>query len=477
MAEDLFAYQLNHPLQPEQQPYYSIRPPSSSRKGKQTQKRHGRNKNSYSESKNDDYTENASNNNNSTINDKQSNDNTNNELDDILRDLDDALNDNKKSRTRNSNKNTKKIREKNNDTSNDMNKEEIKSESLSQSINNGNSSENNNESNNNNNNNNEEEEEPKDDLQRYKEIAVSGGDFSDIPTELLSPLMRSLYEVRASYLSQGLVNEAEVVDNSIHICRELMTDQAKIDAMNSRQQEINERLINAQNELAELEDTIERQERNMRLQLQKQVISLEAKHQEEIDKLTRDWESPEKARRYNRSSAQLRQLRAQSVKLLNAHRYDEMKVVERMADKLQADEVAAQQQQWENDFNTVLRKLLGRHQIEREKLKMAHNVQIGEYEAAKRFDLSVIQKRIQNLERELAESSDSERVWNLYHRNDIVVKTNNSSGAGKRKVKPSEFSQLALPPLTDSKTNKLPPAAALAAKTFRYSPRTPRLTQ
>ena len=42
MAEDLFAYQLNHPLPPETQPLYSVRPPSSSRKGKHSKKRHGR---------------------------------------------------------------------------------------------------------------------------------------------------------------------------------------------------------------------------------------------------------------------------------------------------------------------------------------------------------------------------------------------------------------------------------------------------
>ena len=108
---------------------------------------------------------------------------------------------------------------------------------------------------------------------------------------------------------------------------------------------------------------------------------------------------------------------------------------------------------------------------------MAQNVQMGEYEAAKRFDLSVIQKRIQNLERELAEASDSEKVWNLYHRNDVVVTTKITSAAGKKKVDHTEFSTLKLPPLSDSKTSKMPPAAALAAKTFRYSPRTPRLTQ
>lgn len=464
MAEDLFAYQLNHPLPQEQQPIYTVRPPSSSKKGKHSKKRHGRRQSTNSESKNYDTTEGSTNNHEDANDDNLKNNSTDN-FDYFFNDIDDNKNSTNNTRT-NTNRSTKNKRtDKNNKTDSKNN------------FQNNDKNENSNEGENASNDNNIEGNTPEDELQRYKEIALSGGDFYDIPTELLSPLMRQLYDERASCLSQGLVNEAEVADNAIHICRELMTDQAKLNAMNSRQQDINDKLIEAQNDLASLQETIERQERNLRIQLQKQVISLDARHQEEIENVTREWESPERARRYNRSSQQLRQLRAQAVKLLNAHRYDEMKVVERMADKLQADEVAASQQKWENDFNSVLRKLLGKHQTEKEKLKMAHSVQIGEYEAAKRFDLSVIQKRIQNLERELAEASDSEKVWNLYHRNDVVVTSNKSSGAGQRKVKQSEFSTLNLPPLSDSKTSKIPPAAALAARTFRYSPRTPRLTQ
>lgn len=475
MAEDLFAYQLNHPLPPEKQPIYSVRPPSSSRKGRHSKKRSGRRQESIDESS-------------SKLNDTNSKSETNN-FDYLFTNE----NDNKTSTTKNVRSNNARPVKNNSYTMNNKYEDQTKSENseeltsnyeYTRGLTNKSTTVNNNEYNNPeienntiNDPNGTENDSTESEVQRYKEIALSGEDFYDIPTELLSPLMRELYNERAACLSRGLVNEAEVADNAIHICRELMTDQAKLNAMNSRQQEINNRLIEAQNELAELQETIERQERNMRIQLQRQTISMEARHQEEIDNITQEWESPERARRYNRSSAQLRQLRAQAVKLLNAHRYDEMKVVERMAEKLQADEVAASQQKWENDFNSVLRKLLGKHQMEKEKMQMAHNVQIGEYEAAKRFDLSVINKRIQNLERELAEASDSEKVWNLYHRNDVVVTTKITSGAGKKKIEQSEFSTLKLPPLSDSKSSRIPPAAALAAKTFKYSPRTPRLSQ
>ncbi|OHS93915.1 hypothetical protein TRFO_39917 [Tritrichomonas foetus] len=316
-------------------------------------------------------------------------------------------------------------------------------------------------------------DEPETELDRYREKSLTGQDISDCPRELRRPLLDELIDKKNEMLSNGSTNDAETVDNSIHVLKELMKDEAKTKAMNDRQTEINNRLNQARAELASLEETIERQEKNMRVQLQKQMIALEARHHEEIDNLTREWESPERARRYNRSSAQLRQLRTQAVLMFNSHRYDEMRIVEKIADRLQEDEAIAQHRQWENDFNMVLQKTLGRHQLEKDKVQKAHNVKIGEYEAAKNFDLSVARKRIQNLERELADASDSDKVWNLYHRNDYP-KSKKRAAVPKRSILVQEFNTLALPPLDEPRTSRLPPAAVLAVQTYRQPPRTPR---
>ena len=310
-------------------------------------------------------------------------------------------------------------------------------------------------------------------LDYYVDKAMSGEDFSDIPNNKLNPLLCALTDKRNDLLNEGLINDAEKADSAIHKTKELMMKNMKTDAMSAKKSEIMERLNAAKEELNNLQQTIERQEKNMRIQMQKQRIELEAKHHEEMEELTRKWESPDQERRYNRSSQQLRQLRTQAVMMLNSRRYDEMKVVERIADRLQEDEAYQQHQHMEDDFNVVLKKLIGKHQLEKEKLQRAQNVKIGEYEAAKNFDLDVARKRIQNLERELADASDSDKVWVRYHRNEYI-RPQKLRGVSRRSINPQEFTSLNLPPLDEPKSSRLPPAAKLVVQTYRQSPRSPR---
>ena len=104
-------------------------------------------------------------------------------------------------------------------------------------------------------------------LDYYVDKAMSGEDFSDIPNNKLNPLLCALTDKRNDLLNEGLINDAEKADSAIHKTKELMMKNMKTDAMSAKKSEIMERLNAAKEELNNLQQTIERQEKNMRMMM------------------------------------------------------------------------------------------------------------------------------------------------------------------------------------------------------------------
>lgn len=294
---------------------------------------------------------------------------------------------------------------------------------------------------------NEDDEESKylDDLTQR---ALDGEDISDCPTYQLPDLIGRLNDLHDNLIAEGEFDASEVADIATKRTKELLSQRMKVNALNDRKEYIQQRLAQAKTELKDLERQIAAQERNMNIKLKRQTMHLQAKQNEEVEDFIKEWESPEHQRRYNRSSPFLRDLRAQEKLLLNDHRYDEMRSVKRRADDIEQKEIDSNYRRMEADFAESFKFLQKKQKMEREKTERAQQAKRCEYESAKKFDLSVLERRIIKLKMEMETVKDGDRYWNLHHRNDgdpTARAPRSDRNKGKKPIYISEFNTLALP--------------------------------
>lgn len=296
-------------------------------------------------------------------------------------------------------------------------------------------------------------------ISEYVQMALDGKDLSKCSIRTLQLVVDELKAKRDNQSAVGLFDESETSNITMHQVRDILASKLKDQAQRSRQNEFKKRLRVAHDEYAQIQEQAKQQERNMYAQLDAEKQHVCERHTREINELTREWESPEKARRYNRTSGHLRQLRSQAVKLLNAHRYDEAKIVEKRANELEMKESMEMQRKMEVDFSNALMALQQKHQLEIEVIDRAQAIKLKEHAAAKDFDLGIAANKIAKLEHEVEGSADGERVWNLYHRNDHRAKGSVTKGckmsaaAKKRFASPQDQKKVkSLPPLKEPRS-------------------------
>ena len=296
-----------------------------------------------------------------------------------------------------------------------------------------------------------------DQLDHYVSVAIAGGDISSCPSKLIPDLVSTLRARRDSEVASGRFNASEVSDLAFRRAQDLQDSRLKTDAQRRRCGAFKRRLKEAQRDYSDLVKRIAALEQTLQDQLAAEREQLTSRQAAEVEELTAEWDTPAKARRYNRSSNLLRQMRTQAILLLNSHRYEEMRVVERRADALQAREERQMQERMETDFENVMLALQEKHRAEIDVLNRAQAVRTQELRAASESELRVARNRIAKLENEIKGSTDSEKVWNLYHRNDVrekagVATARGARRAGKRQFSMSDYNTLALPPLREPRS-------------------------
>lgn len=294
-------------------------------------------------------------------------------------------------------------------------------------------------------------------LSEWFKMALDNEDISEIESDQLAQLVDLLKEERDHLIGSG--QNVEKADAAFRRVKEMHDIRVKTDAQEARQNELSERMEYAKKELHNLEETISIQEKNMNYELSRQVQELEEKHRQEIEALTDEWESPAVRRRYNRTSQHLRELRIQEIKLLNAHRYDEMNIVKREADALEAKEREETQRKLEQDYETRLQCLRTKQEEEMAKLIHIQDIQKDKYEVAKVHDLRIAHQRIKNLDLEVEVAKDPEKVWTRFHRMESLelgkrAKPRSARKAPKKTFRSQDYNTLSLPPLTDRRPRK-----------------------
>lgn len=278
---------------------------------------------------------------------------------------------------------------------------------------------------------------------------------------ILGKVIDGIRKERDNFIDLGLYQDSVQANEALTKALEYKDSINKKIIQKKKQDELQNRLTDAQNYLSNLQSLTSRIEPNMNQSFEKEMNNLIKRQNHELNQLTVEWESPQKQRMYNRSSANLRNLRTQSILLFNSHRFDEMELASRTADAMEIDESIRNQRKLENDFQDALNKMLDKHQKEREQLKIAQKVQKEKYEAAKNHDILIAQRRIDKLEREIEDSKDPEKVWIHYSRAEAKgppgprPKAREGRKNCLQAINTKDFNTLNLPPLLDSPKWKL----------------------
>lgn len=289
-------------------------------------------------------------------------------------------------------------------------------------------------------------------IEKLKTQVLNGEDLKKVDITLFPQLVLALKQQRDFLLSLNLYQDSEQYDKALHRVIRMGEDYIKLSVQRSVQQGLKARLANAKREMDDIQKMAKKQLDNMELKLEKQRNDLTQRHQKEIEDFNADWDTEKKQRLYNRTSNTLRGLRKQAILLLNQHRYEEMKVVEQEADKLEREECIQSSQLMELDYSAQLELLLKRQKSEVEKLLTKQNALRNQHKAAKEFDMQVARQRLRNLEHGLEEAANTNKFWNLkaksilYSSKALPVHAT-PRGHGKKEINVSEFNTLALPQL------------------------------
>ena len=290
-------------------------------------------------------------------------------------------------------------------------------------------------------------------LEVLKQRAINGEDLSGCDASLFPELMVALKQQRDFLISFDLYTNSEECDRALKEVTRLNEQYLKQKTQKEMQSEYKQRLSRARKELAELEQKAERLEKNMEVSLQEEMEAVRKRQEKQIEEYNQNWESEKKLRRYNRTSPELRVLRVQAIKLLNSHRYDEMRIVDKQANELEQQEAEASHLLMEFDYANGYVLLQKKHEEEIQKVIASQKRKRAEFNAAKEEDLNVIRQKIRKLENGLESAADQDKVWNGKKRQ-VMEKTMREVsipqpqfGVGKKRIDVTQFNTLKLPAL------------------------------
>ncbi|OHT13973.1 hypothetical protein TRFO_15744 [Tritrichomonas foetus] len=273
-----------------------------------------------------------------------------------------------------------------------------------------------------------------------------------------------LSEYRDKHLKNHNVNEGERTENIIQKLQQERKNSIKSQIAQERAADIQKRLNEANDQLNNLQQRVNGTLESLQIENQRNLDKLSKKHQTEMDNFLSKWQSERNMKKYARASTALRQIRAQSILLMNQKRFDELRKADMLASNLEKIETEEMSRKMSLEYEGQLKNLNDKHQHELTILKMAQNRRLSEVQAAGERATEAQKKRIANLEHELEVANDFDKFWNIYHRNEAGLLSRATMGQkgemSKRKrnatitMNLKTINTLKLPPLVDPRSKK-----------------------
>ena len=294
---------------------------------------------------------------------------------------------------------------------------------------------------------------------RMIEHVLNGGTLDHLEPEVFDRLIAKLKDDRDEMILNNMLDESEMANEAAERMAEMQNRSMKATFQQSQRADIEERLEHARQDYKSMLAMCKEQERQYLEMLEDQIADMKERHSEDIAALEEEWRSPAKLRMYNRTSGQLRNMRTQQIKLLNAHRYEEMRILERTANELEKRETRAMQRQMVDDYATVLEAMKERQAAEIRQAESVNEQRIETLRKQTKKSLDVLMKRIVKLERALGLTDNCDVIWNIKRHNEFTatIPPSQKSVAARmiiRKGKPIdvfEFNTLKLQPVPEAK--------------------------
>lgn len=254
-----------------------------------------------------------------------------------------------------------------------------------------------------------------DDDDQLIERILDGENLSEIDNATYTRLINKIRTERDQLIYANKVKESEEANTKYLRIQQIQFEVMKNNLRNQQIEKVTARLEQANEDYDKLKKMIKVLDNDMITDMNNQLQSLKNKQAKEVNQLTMEWNSENKLRRFNRASGKLRNLRTQQQILLNSHRYEEMRLVKREADKLEKTETKDKQFDLLAGYKDALYKLEQKHNVELETLQSAQQTRWESYSDARKFDLNVMERRIQKLKDALKGAQNTEKVWNTMH--------------------------------------------------------------
>lgn len=295
-------------------------------------------------------------------------------------------------------------------------------------------------------------------LEYLKQKAIRGDDISRCDKTLLPDLIVALKQARNELISNGHFSESEAAHKALNLAEQMEKEWRKKESQKQLQESIKQRIQEAKNDQKNMEEMIRNQERNMERMFGVEQADLQLVHERELAKLEAEWKSPEKQRRYNKASPQLKALRLQQERLLNTREYEASRIIEKVADELEAQEIDKNHANMEFDYQCLVKAVMDRQADEIKKLKDVQSTKRMAYQSAKNHELGLIEQRIKKIEIEQEKAKNInhvERLMKKYSQNRTGISEEKPDArsfrhSGKKEIVVSEFNELTLPPLRQS---------------------------
>jgi hypothetical protein len=228
----------------------------------------------------------------------------------------------------------------------------------------------------------------------------------------------------------------------------------------AREDDMHERSLATREKYDELIGTIADREKKLEATLSQQEQTLKERHEMELQAHDAKWTFEPKVRQFNRSPQKLRVLRRQQQLFMSAHQFDDAKDVRKLADRLMRTEAAEQHRQLQTEFEASRVLLEQKHVTEQSDFARTAQRRREEFRFIRdRLTMGFL-NRFRNLKLEDQLSKDPEKVWALYHRNDVdpMVKLCGAPRIAppiEKTPKVATYNTLPLPPLTvETRTRK-----------------------
>ena len=293
---------------------------------------------------------------------------------------------------------------------------------------------------------------------------LKGEDVSILEPEDVNPVVDYLERYRDQCLLTHKISECERADSIIQEIHKRRISNIKDQFASERAVDLRARLNEANMQLDDLESRIKGTLDSLQSENQRNLDKLAKKHDQELSNFVSKWQSQKQLNKYARASNALRQLRAQSILLMNQKRFDEHRKTDKMATNMEKVETEQMSRKMSYEYNNNLKNLNEKQANELNVMKMAQSRRVSEVKAAGEQAVIAMKKRITNIEHELELAKDSDKYWNLYHRNEPLpsgIRSYSPSKTKSRRRREAENSQnaktintLRLPPLIDPRTRK-----------------------